>query len=574
MASAEGVVSANRSRIEDALLSDGEPLTLGYKPTLPFNLFSSPYSASVTWMVLWDIEAMLTHPVVTLALQNFRGAIANAEFEVKANNQQVADFALEQVESLWGSTNGLAIVQLGYEYGWQAAEVMYRQERHKLHFDKLISFHARDSSPLTRNRRYVGIRVRNGTHTTGGLAGDGIHADSKSGIGAKLELWGPRKTPACDAEKCDIPAKGFWYAHNPKHHRWWGRTQLHGAWHPWRRLAGPSGAENTTDMGVYRFAFKGPVVRYPGRDMPRPASGGGYESARDRAREFAESAKAGVSVALPSDRDKDGNYLWDAEWPDHTLNVDSLVNYLEYLKKEIAAGIGVPPELIEASDVGSGYSGRAIPMESFLMSQQRIADAIVATFVEQVLDPLLLWNFGRTAWAKVRVKSLLATKSKNTQGGGPPQPPPNPGRPEGAPGRAGAAGQGAAPPQPPSPPPGGGGDDPLAALLGGMKLSTVATLEGGGWSAPIRNTPSRGASGATPAVRRLARELAKVRSEPWRLSEGWLAQFAKDTASLSQREYSSFQRVIGVNQATPGAVTEEGRRVEAALNEAPLNETE
>jgi hypothetical protein len=96
--------------------------------------------------------------------------------------------------------------------------------------------------------------------------------------------------------------------------------------------------------------------------------------------------------------------------------VDGLISYIKMLKDEIMYGIGVPPELMEASETGSGYSGRAIPMEAFVESQQRTADRMLALFIEHVLAPLVAWNFGREARFDAKVKKLLKTKTQQTQG--------------------------------------------------------------------------------------------------------------------------------------------------------------
>ena len=104
-------------------------------------------------------------------------------------------------------------------------------------------------------------------------------------------------------------------------------------------------------------------------------------------------------------------------------------------------GIGVPPELVKAGGTGSGYSGRSIPREAFLDGQQRIADAMLQIFVEQVVKPLVLWNFGDVPF-EISCKPLLKSQVENKQGQ-PQDPLPQP---------ADDQGQGG------QPPPGQGGD--------------------------------------------------------------------------------------------------------------------
>lgn len=465
-----GVVHAPRSRIEEELTGP-EPLTRGYRPSYSTEIYSDPHAVFL-WRVLFDVPSMLRHPAVYQPLDFYKGGVGGAEFKVEASNQEAADWYLDQLERFW--TVALGMIQESYAWGWGGYEVMYREEKHRLHFDKLEDFNPRDVVPLSKEGRYVGVRVK------------GTGTQDHHGRGRNRDLWGPRRTPSAEPTRPDVPPKAFWYAHCPAPgQKYFGRTQLWSAWLPWKRLTDPvGGAEIVTDMAIYRFGVAGPLMRYPTRDTLRPNSND-RDSARDRAMEFVEQAKSGAGVALPSTRDENGNPDWDIEWPDHTISVDPLLNYSSKLEDQISAGIGVPKELMEASDTGSGYSGRAIPMEAFLMRQQRIAEAIVFGFCQQVLDPLLLWNFGRTAWARATVKPLIETKAKQAGGGQqgmPPgaQPPAPPaGAPPGAPGPQGPPSGGAGPG-------GGAGGDPLAALLGGAgggggaQLSTLRRRHGGG----------------------------------------------------------------------------------------------
>jgi hypothetical protein len=439
----------------------GDPISLGYKPTLPVSTMYNADGTPALYM-LRDVEVMLTHPQVCLSLDYYKSGIAPAEFEYEASHAAVEDFARKMYECFW--TKCLDKVQASYEYGWGGNEALYIVEGGYLTFDGMLDFSPRDSFVLTRRHEYVGVRVK--------------HVE---GVG-EVELWGPGKTggywqtrveqarpmPYWDPDgtqhnyrvkpgeeiwrantKFNMPAKGFWFAHRRRYNQWYGHSQLYGAWRPWKRLATQDGAEQVVDGGIYRFAYRGPTVRYPakddqprgnyalGTDMSRPLTN------RDKARELAENAKAGVSCALPSTT-QDGKYVWDMEWGGNTegFKCGDLLEYIKYLKDEISYGILVPPELLEASETGSGYSGRAIPMESFFVRQQRNAERTIEAFKEQIADPLIAWNFGPDAWCKVRVKPLLATKQSQARGQDPgqqpggsqpgEQPPPGGGGPTGA----------------------------------------------------------------------------------------------------------------------------------------------
>jgi hypothetical protein len=344
--------------------------------------------------------------------------VAGAEFEVVADSPEVQTFVEEHCKRFW--ERGVPVLQGGYEYGWSGAEAVYADdESGMLSWDRLLPFNPRDVFLLTRASRPVGVRVQNVKERP---VVDLPNVNAASGLPPAqgfVDLW---------TASADVPAKGVWYAHNPRYSQYYGQSQLLGAWRPWRRLAWRDGAEQVIDGGVFRFAYAGPQVRYPEEDFQAanvgaPATtldsqGRPRRYARDVARQLAEWIKTGAGVGIPSNAyppELGGGPKWDVKWPEGVLDVDPLINYARWLEGQIKYGVGVPPELLEASETGSGYSGRVIPLEGFLQGQQRIADALLLLFCEQVLRPLVRWNFGIVKW-QVKVLPLLQSKQKNAAG--------------------------------------------------------------------------------------------------------------------------------------------------------------
>jgi hypothetical protein len=379
-----------------------DTLTKGYKPTLPVESFWGPDGTFPFYMFRFDIERMIWHPHVKMSLSYYRSGIAGAEFEVKCEDKEIGEkFILEQVKKFWD--RGVPLVQQGDEYGWMGCENKYVDDDGVMKWDSLKNFGPRDTFLLTQDSTPVGIRVKN-------------IRDKGS-----VDLWLAGK---------NVPAKGLWYAHNPRHSQHYGQSQLMGAWRPWRRLAWKDGAETVLDGGIYRYAYSGIVIKYPEEDYQAPtpppgtpnttndSQGNPRRYARDLARMIAEQYKAGAVTGFPSSmypKEQGGGPKWDLQVPKQVLDVGPILEYVDSLRKEISYGIGVPPELLEASETGSGYSGRQIPMEAFLDSQQRIGDAMLQLFVEQVLRPLVAWNFGKVKF-DVTMKRLLETKMKAKEG--------------------------------------------------------------------------------------------------------------------------------------------------------------
>lgn len=369
-----------------------EEVHAGYRPSLPGSGFWDPTSATPNLaLMLRDVEAMLCHPRVEISLSMYMSGIAGAEFEVEdAGSPEQAEFALSELARFWSRCR--AVVQLpSYAYGRGAFECTYADEDGLLRLERVEAFLPLDARVLTTRRGdYLGVRVF------------GVKGQSR-------DLDGPRGWR---------PAKAFWHAHRRRYDRWYGWPRLYPAWRPWRRLAGRDGAEDVVDGGVYRFAFQPPLGRYPPEDQFANALTGvegRYETNRDRMREMLENLKAGGVVALSSRRDEQGNYAWDVDWPEGTLDVTGLLEYTGSLERAITLGIGVPPELLEASETGSGYSGRAIPMEAFTASMQENAEELLESWHWQVGAPLLRWNFGPGAFARLRAKDMAKARKEEAQ---------------------------------------------------------------------------------------------------------------------------------------------------------------
>ena len=201
-----------------------------------------------------------------------------------------------------------------------------------------------------------------------------------------------------------------------------------------------------------------------------------------------------------------------------------MFDYDDNLKNQIAYGIGIPPELIEAAETGSGYSGRAIPLEGYLNGQQDNAREILYEWKWQIGDPLVLIEFGKEEWFEVEVESILETRLKQGQEAQQGQ---QQGGPPGMPGQPGAPGQGApgAPQmgeQPMPGGPGGGGMPGGAAGPGGQSPlqfgnATYLNLLPHGYDGPVDVTFSSSGTIVEP-MRPTGTKLVFAQSGPVLLS--------------------------------------------------------
>lgn len=406
------------AKVEEVLASHQ---TSQYKPNLPIYGFRDEYWIGPEFF--YDVEPMLQHDSITTPLEYVMAPLSQMQVSAKGSSNKVITFLLDEWTKF--KEQWLPVVQYpGYSYGWMGAEVRYDVERGMLVQNEFHDFAPRDAQPLIQRNNVVGVQVMS-------LSSD---------AGKLLVPHG-------------IPCKGFWYAHKPVYGRHYGQSQIRRAWKPWRRLTGRDGLEEVMDIAVHRYGTGQVVVRAPVGDIKatnQPA-GQARQSMMERAREMAESIKAGGAIALPSEVDAGGKYKWDLDSFQPDMKLTELIQGSEYLEKKCSKAIGFPPELLEAAETGSGFSGRMIPLQGFLMAQQHVAQGLFYAWFTQIGEPLVRWNFGPNAWVKCKVVPLLKSYRQASQGaqqpagqvGASPQPGAQP-----QPGPAQATSESVPPPQP------------------------------------------------------------------------------------------------------------------------------
>jgi hypothetical protein len=390
------------ARLEDELTRGAVPT---YTPSLPIH--NSRYGDRLDYDFYFDIEYMRRHPAIRLPLQWVMGPLAHGEAEVEARTPAEAMFIAQQWQWFW-ATGRRRVQDEGYSYGRAPTEVVYDVRDGLLVQHSMTTFSARDAQALVEGGKPVGILVRGG----------------KDG---ERRMWGWRE---------DVPNKSFWYAHLARHGRRQGESQFWAAYRHWRRLAGRKGGEELLDLGMYRLGVPPIVVDHPNRPYTTVAgqkgiqSFGGMTHTRDEARYIAENIEAGAAVACPSTA-SNGVRDWDVRMIPTGVDGEQLIAYIDHLTRECSKGCGVPPELFEAAQTGSGYSGREIPMEGFLTAQDIPMGDITRDWNDQIGCPLLKWNFGPDAWARITTKPLLDSVAKRADVPAPPPPgaAPPPGQP-------------------------------------------------------------------------------------------------------------------------------------------------
>jgi hypothetical protein len=349
-----------------------------------------------------EADRMRRDPQVQFALRVLRAPLYQLKVTVAADSPRVARFVQSTFQNIWDHSLR-RILTSTYTYGVSVGETTHRVSRGRVIFDRWDDVHPRDAIPLEWARgpqrgHWCGVRV-NGS--MGSTAGTGAVA-----TGGTFDLRVPH---------------AFWFAGASEYGNYWGRPRLADMYEPWLEKRGRHGAVDCRRLWFKKGAFSGGSLRYPmGTTQYTDATGQTVAiSNQDVAREILEKFESGGVLALPNIKDPTtGDYLWVFEPPKSGGEVGNLIEYPKQLDREILIAAGIPPELVEAASVGSGYNGRAIPAQVFFASCDEDASLAVDCIDRQQIHPLAILNFGWKVRYKLKAESLAELVARDPQSAG------------------------------------------------------------------------------------------------------------------------------------------------------------
>jgi hypothetical protein len=360
-----------------------EHQTQGYRPPPPY--WSSLIDAQrlPLWSYQWA-EAMELTPQVALGLAVGAAPLYQSEVEVICDNAEVTEFLQNEWRGMWSRDTKKILSYTKAGFGGLEVVYEWNEDKQRLELDCVYDFHPQDTKALTENGSVVGFSIRNNK------------------VKDTVRLLGP---------------KAVWLTYNSSHGNLYGRSMLRGAFEPWWEKTKPAGASDLRRLKYLKDSWIGDVGRYPNKIEKVPLPDGSYEevSAHDLLQQMLSQRAAGGIMMLPSDKDPTGgHYLYDYSPPVSITGGADILAYLDNLDTEIWKGLLVPKEVIEAAKTGSGFSGRSIPMMSFLTIRDIQLMDIVSSF-RHVFEFLVEYNWGKVAF-EMRPKPLAEQFAETTAG--------------------------------------------------------------------------------------------------------------------------------------------------------------
>lgn len=313
------------------------------------------------------IPTMLRDSRVQFGLRIIKGTcLAGSRFYIEdpdsqgAEHSELKEFLIKNIVRFWRWSAIKAMRAV--EWGFSGTEAMFNVRKDLVCFDNLRSIHPKDVKVLTVDGEKVGVSVRN-----------------VKGHRGRVYLGGP---------------KGFWHVQNREDFPYYGLSQLFGSFEPWLEFYSDGGAKDVRRLYYHKYAFSGETGYFPVNTEPSEAGGPGATSNRDTMRGIMEKRRAGAATFFPNRYDAQGNKEWEIIPAQAGPGSGDLLEYHRDLKGEIFEGMGIPSEVVEAAEVGSGWAGRRVPQTAFFSILQDIVNWLIFDFDSQILRPLVTLNFG------------------------------------------------------------------------------------------------------------------------------------------------------------------------------------
>ena len=374
------------SRLRDAFLARSSKTAP--KPTrvdpMPMDLAGlPPFNLHVADMMRYD-------PQVRIGLGARNGLLMAAEVEVTGEQPDMVRFVQAQWDRIWG-TAGHQLLRAKL-FGFQPFEVVYRlADRGEfaglVEFQQLLDRPAGSVRLLVSGEEPVGFVLKQSSGMASKTNGSPRH---------ETQVLAPRALVATFDAECGNP---------------YGCALLARAYPAWYEKWMEGGVKQTMRLRMIKDAYIGDIFWYP-PDRKVQTVDGKEVAWRDIARDIVESRMSGGALTLPLLRDKDGHKLIDYTPPQGVTGITSIFMWKKDVDLEIWKALEVPPEIIQASSSGSGFSGRWIPFVVALSACHMELAELIRCVDRDILRPLTRLNFAAEPRYDIRPKSLVDIYAK------------------------------------------------------------------------------------------------------------------------------------------------------------------
>ncbi len=334
-------------------------------------------------------DLMRFDPQVRIGLSTRNGLLMAAEVEIAGDDERINRWVQHQWDALWnGSSHQLLRAKL---YGFQPFEVVYQQSaggefRWLIEVERLIDHPPGKTRLLVAEDKIVGFTAEVQSPRSEVQGQRAEVGDQKV-----VDLYAPEALVCTFDSDCASP---------------YGCALLARAYPAWFEKWMPGGAKRTLRLRMIKDAYVGDILWYP-TDRRFELPDGSETTYRDLAREIVESRASGGALTLPLVYDSSGNKVFDYTPPQNVPGHTQVFRWKSDLDVEIWKALEIPPEIIQASTAGSGFSGRWIPFAVALSAVHQELAEVIRCIDRDVLRPIAQLNFGRECQYQIKPRSLV-----------------------------------------------------------------------------------------------------------------------------------------------------------------------
>lgn len=369
--------------------------SVNYRP----NTHDGPYWAAAlratndglppfTW---WDVPRMTADPTIKLGLAMRAALVRQGGWEVWCENEQAKDWINRTIQTFWDRIAPMMLNQY-FAWGFSCALPMYRQLNG---FVDLTG--ARLVTPLHGRPHIWTSGPHNGQFFGMDLGGFGLDSSE-----------GPVETPWA-----------IWFGGLEARCPLYDYSLLAGAWPSWLEKNTRGGAIDTRRTYFRRQAIPPVLWRVPlgPADPSDPES----ISCMDWASELVENSENNTTYIVPDIRVPGINGGSEQQWSVEPMgSAGQAVDIREYVKdldKEMLRGMGIPPEVLDSTDTGGGYSGRQIPQQGLYAITDQLVVPLLEAVAHCILRELVPHNFGEGVhWRVTNVPLVECIRRQEQQG--------------------------------------------------------------------------------------------------------------------------------------------------------------
>jgi 2'-5' RNA ligase len=380
------------------------------------------YDGVPPFLPIRDVPRMQVDDTIAMAVGMRSALILQSQFEVECNDESAKAWIKATVKTAWNRLVPQMLVQYFY-WGYSCCLPSYIQDPDNPGFVDLVG--GRMVTP-TLGQPHIWT---DGPYTGQFYGIDLAAASGVLGLGWMQSVNPPERTPSrlagaamggSAAEDSMIPTPwAMWFGGNESECPLYDRSPLAVPYEDWLEKCMRGGAEDTRRTYFRRAAIPAMLWRVPlGRlDPDDPNSPTNMEWAAYLVASLENNSNLIVPDARAAGMEGRTEPQWAVESAGAVTQSVDVLGYIDHLDRKILKGFHIPPEVLDESGSGAGYSGRQVPQQTLYSFTDQLAAKMLDVINFCILREVVPHNFGeRCRWRLNHIPMLEAVRRMEQQG--------------------------------------------------------------------------------------------------------------------------------------------------------------